>query len=83
MGLLATVFLGGMAGWLASIVAGINARMGVIAKVIVGVLGAFVGGVVFRFFGGAGVTGLNLYSLLVTVVGASLVLFATRRLFGR
>jgi uncharacterized membrane protein YeaQ/YmgE (transglycosylase-associated protein family) len=57
--------------------------MGVIAKVIVGVLGAFVGGVVFRFFGGAGVTGLNLYSLLVTVVGASLVLFATRRLFGR
>jgi uncharacterized membrane protein YeaQ/YmgE (transglycosylase-associated protein family) len=83
MGLLATVFLGGVAGWLASIVAGTNARMGVIANVIVGVLGAFVGGVVFRFFGGAGVTGLNLYSLLVSVVGASLVLFVTRRLFGR
>jgi uncharacterized membrane protein YeaQ/YmgE (transglycosylase-associated protein family) len=83
MGLLATVFLGGIAGWLASIVAGTNARMGVIANVVVGVAGAFVGGFVFRFFGGAGVTGLNLYSLLVSVVGASLVLFVTRRLFGR
>jgi uncharacterized membrane protein YeaQ/YmgE (transglycosylase-associated protein family) len=82
MGLCATVILGGIAGWIASIVAGTNARMGAIANVIVGVLGAVVGGMIFNFFGGAGITGFNLYSLLVSVVGASVVLFIAKKVFG-
>jgi uncharacterized membrane protein YeaQ/YmgE (transglycosylase-associated protein family) len=75
------VVLGGLAGWLASIVAGTNARMGWVANVIVGVIGATVGEIVFRFFGGAGVTGFNVYSLLVSVVGATLVLAVAKKLF--
>ncbi|MBM4776481.1 MAG: GlsB/YeaQ/YmgE family stress response membrane protein [Archangiaceae bacterium] len=81
MGLLATIILGGIAGWLASIIAGTNARMGAIANVIVGVIGAVVGGMIFNFAGGRGVTGLNLYSLFVSVVGASVVLFVVKKLF--
>ncbi|MBL8933013.1 MAG: GlsB/YeaQ/YmgE family stress response membrane protein [Archangium sp.] len=81
MGLCATIILGGIAGWLASIIAGTNARMGAIANVIVGVIGAVVGGMIFNFAGGRGVTGLNLYSLFVSVVGASVVLFVVKKLF--
>lgn len=81
MGLCSMVVLGGVAGWLASIVAGTNARMGLVANVLVGVLGSTVGGFVFRFFGGAGVTGFNVYSLLVSVVGACLVLLVAKKLF--
>ncbi|MDX2013033.1 MAG: GlsB/YeaQ/YmgE family stress response membrane protein [Myxococcaceae bacterium] len=81
MGLCSMVVLGGVAGWLASVVAGTNARMGLVANVLVGVLGSTVGGVVFRFFGGAGVTGFNLSSLLVSVVGACVVLVVAKKLF--
>lgn len=81
MGLCATIILGGIAGWLASIVMGTNARMGLVANVIVGVLGATVGGFLFNLAGGRGVTGLNLYSLFVSVVGSSVLLFVARKLF--
>lgn len=81
MGLCATIVLGGLAGWLASIIAGTNARMGAIANIVVGVIGAVVGGMVFNVLGGSGVTGFNLYSLLVSVVGASVVLFVAKKLF--
>lgn len=81
MGLCATIVLGGLAGWLASIIAGTNARMGAIANIVVGVIGAVVGGMVFNVLGGTGVTGFNLYSLLVSVVGASVVLFVAKKLF--
>ena len=83
MGLCATVVLGGIAGWIASMIAGTNARMGAIANVIVGVIGAVVGGVLFNFAGGRGVTGFNLYSLLVSVVGASVVLFVAKAITRR
>lgn len=81
MGLCATIILGGIAGWLASIIAGTNARMGAIANVIVGIVGAVVGGMLFNVLGGSGVTGFNLYSLMVSVVGASVVLFVAKKLF--
>lgn len=83
MGLCATIVLGGIAGWIASMIAGTNARMGAIANVIVGVVGAVVGGLVFNLAGGRGVTGFNLYSLFVSVVGASIVLFIAKTIFRR
>ncbi len=79
MGILAWIVLGGLAGWIASMFAGTNRRMGAIANIVVGVIGATVGGAVFRFFGGAGVTGFNLYSFGVALVGAVLVLFVAKR----
>ncbi len=83
MGLLSWVVLGGIAGWLASIVTKRNDRMGCITNIIAGVVGAAVGGWVFSLFGGTGVTGFNLPSLLVAFVGAVIVLaivnFFTRK----
>ncbi|MFB1482491.1 GlsB/YeaQ/YmgE family stress response membrane protein [Corallococcus sp. RDP092CA] len=74
MNICSLLVLGGIAGWLASIIKGTNARMGMFANVVAGVVGAMVGGWVFRFFGGSDVTGFNLYSLLVATVGAVIFL---------
>ena len=69
------IVLGGVAGWLASIVMGKDAQMGAVANVIVGIVGALLGGFLFNLFGAAGATGFNLWTLLVAVVGAVVLLF--------
>ena len=73
MSFLAWIVLGLIAGFIGSKL--VNRRgEGLILDVLLGVVGAIVGGWLFNRFGVAGVTGLNLYSLLVAVVGAVLVL---------
>jgi uncharacterized membrane protein YeaQ/YmgE (transglycosylase-associated protein family) len=74
MGIISWIVLGGIAGWLASIVTKRNNRMGCISNILAGVIGALVGGWVFSLFGKSGVTGFNLPSLLVAFVGAVIVL---------
>jgi uncharacterized membrane protein YeaQ/YmgE (transglycosylase-associated protein family) len=83
MGILSWIVLGGIAGWLASIVMKRNNQMGLIANIIAGIVGAVVGGWVFSLFGGTGVTGFNLPSLVVAFVGAVIVLAVVKLLFGR
>lgn len=83
MGLCGWIVLGGLAGWTASMIAGTNARMGVIANIFVGVIGAFVGGLVMNFAGGHGVTGFNLYSFGVALLGAVITLFVARKITGK
>lgn len=83
MGILSWVVLGGIAGWLASIVTKRNDRMGCITNIIAGIVGAAVGGWVFSLFGGQGVTGFNLPSLLVAFVGAVIVLVIVNLVTGR
>lgn len=78
MGILAWIVLGGVAGWIASLVMGTDGSQGVVANVIVGVIGAFVGGFLFSLIGETGVTGFNLYSLLVSVLGAAVLLWIYR-----
>lgn len=75
MSILGWIILGALAGWLASIITGRNHRMGCIANIVVGIVGAFIGGYLMAFLGGTGVTGFNLYSLLVAIVGAVVLLF--------
>lgn len=82
MGILAWIVLGGIAGWIASMVAKTNASQGIFLNIIVGIVGAFIGGITFGFFGGAGVTGFNLYSLLVAIVGAVVLLYIVRMVRG-
>lgn len=73
MSILAWIVLGLIAGFLGSKI--VNKRgEGVLLDIVLGVIGAVVGGWLFSFFGANGVTGLNLYSLLVAVVGAIVVL---------
>jgi uncharacterized membrane protein YeaQ/YmgE (transglycosylase-associated protein family) len=73
MSFIAWIILGLLAGFIGSKL--VNRRgEGVILDVLLGVVGAIVGGWLFNRFGEAGVTGLNLYSLLVAVIGAVVVL---------
>jgi uncharacterized membrane protein YeaQ/YmgE (transglycosylase-associated protein family) len=73
MSFLAWIILGLVAGFIASKV--VNRRgEGVVLDILLGIVGAFVGGWLFSVFGRAGVTGLNLYSMVVAVIGAVVVL---------
>jgi transglycosylase-associated protein len=75
MGIIAWIILGGLSGWIASIIMKKNTSMGVIANIVTGIIGAFIGGVVFNFIGAEKVTGLNLHSILVSVIGACILLW--------
>ena len=83
MSIIGWIVLGGIAGWLASIITGRNDRMGCITNIVAGILGAILGGWIFSLFGGSGVTGFNLGSLIVAVVGAVVVLAILNLIFGR
>ena len=83
MGIISWIVLGGIAGWLASMITKRNDQMGCITNIIAGIVGAAVGGWVFSLFGGQGVTGFNLPSLLVAFVGAVIVLAVVNLIFGR
>ena len=69
MSIVAWLILGLIAGYIGSKIVNKKGE-GIILDIILGVVGAFVGGFLFQLFGASGVTGLNLYSLLVAVVGA-------------
>jgi uncharacterized membrane protein YeaQ/YmgE (transglycosylase-associated protein family) len=73
MSFLAWIILGLIAGFIGSKL--VNRRgEGVVLDILLGIVGAFVGGWLFTSFGRAGVTGLNLYSMVVAVIGAVVVL---------
>lgn len=82
MNIIAWIILGGLAGWIASLIMGTNRQQGCLIDIVVGIVGAFVGGLIFGLFGGTGVTGFNIWSLLVAVIGA-IVLLAIVRAFRR
>ncbi len=79
MSVFAWIVLGAGAGWLASIFTGKNARMGLVANVVVGILGGFVGGFLMNLAVGKGITGFNAWSLLVATLGASLLLWLIQK----
>jgi uncharacterized membrane protein YeaQ/YmgE (transglycosylase-associated protein family) len=56
---------------------------GVILDIVLGIIGAIVGGYVFTKFGAVGVTGFNIYSMLVAIIGAVIVLLIYHAIFGR
>jgi uncharacterized membrane protein YeaQ/YmgE (transglycosylase-associated protein family) len=73
MSILAWIILGLVAGFIGSKIVNRSGE-GLVLDIILGVIGAVVGGFLFNQFGAAGVTGLNLYSLVVAVIGAIVVL---------
>lgn len=82
MGIIAWIILGLIAGFIGSKV--VNKRgEGLVLDIVLGVVGAVVGGFIFNMFGGAGVTGLNIYSLIVAVIGSIVVLLIWHALVRR
>lgn len=80
MSVLAWIVLGLIAGFIASKIVN-KAGEGFVMDIVLGVVGALLGGWLFRMFGASGVTGLNLYSMLVAIVGAVIVLVLYHALF--
>lgn len=72
MGIITWILIGLVAGIIAKLIMGDS--FGWIITIVLGIVGAFVGGFVFGLFGGPGVTGFNLISLVVATVGAVIVL---------
>jgi uncharacterized membrane protein YeaQ/YmgE (transglycosylase-associated protein family) len=80
MNIIAWVIIGALAGWIASQIMGTNKEQGPLMNIVVGVVGAFIGGFIFNFFGSRGVTGFNIWSLIVSVIGAVVLLWLMKAL---
>lgn len=74
MSLIAWLVVGLLAGWIGSMIVNRGRGEGLIMDIILGVVGAFVGGFLFHLFGHTGVSGINFYSIFVAVIGAIVVL---------
>lgn len=75
MGIIVYIIFGALVGWIASIIMGRNAEQGAIGNIVVGVLGAFLGGFIMQAIGARGVTGFDIRSFLVALMGAVILLF--------
>ena len=82
MGILTWIIVGLIAGALAKLIMPGDDPGGIIVTIILGIVGAFIGGFVFNLFGGSGVTGFNIWSLLVATVGAIILLAIYRAVAG-
>lgn len=78
MGILLWILLGLIAGWLASFLMGTTD--GLLGDMLLGIVGALLGGFVMNALGAAGITGFNIYSMLVATLGAVLLIAARRAL---
>lgn len=76
------LILGGISGWIASKITGNDENMGIGLNIVVGIVGAFIGGWLAGIFGLGPATGLNLWSFIISVVGA-VILLAVVSLFKR
>lgn len=78
MNIILWIIFGAIAGWVASVI--VKSNNGIGMDILLGIVGAVVGGFIMQFFGWAGVTGFNLYSLVVAVIGAAVVVSLGRLL---
>ena len=76
------ILFGALAGWIASLIMKTDAEQGAVANIIVGIIGAFLGGAVARVFGGSGFDGFNLGSLLIAILGSIILLFFLKMFSG-
>lgn len=80
MGWLTWIIVGGFAGWIGSILMGNDAQQGLLGNIVVGILGAFIGGWIMSFISGVGTTmGFDIRSLAVAVLGAVVLLFIKQK----
>jgi uncharacterized membrane protein YeaQ/YmgE (transglycosylase-associated protein family) len=82
MSILSWILLGLVAGFLASKIVN-SSGQGLLLDIALGIVGAMVGGFLFSLFGVGGVTGFNIYSLLVAIAGSVVVLWLYHMMTGR
>jgi uncharacterized membrane protein YeaQ/YmgE (transglycosylase-associated protein family) len=82
MSILVWLILGLIAGFIASKLVNKSGE-GLVLDIVLGIVGAFVGGFLFSFLGAAPVTGLNIYSIIVAVIGSVVVLGLYHAIAGR
>lgn len=78
MGIILWIIFGGLVGWVASLIMHTDAEQGVLLNIIVGVVGASLGGFIMGGIGKSGVGGFNFYSFLVALLGAVVLIFLVR-----
>jgi uncharacterized membrane protein YeaQ/YmgE (transglycosylase-associated protein family) len=83
MSIIAWIIIGGLAGWVASMILRTNGQQGILGNIIAGILGGIIGGLIFRAFGTTGVNGWSVWSFLVALVGAIVVLLVKGAITGR
>lgn len=76
MNILVWIIFGALAGWLADMF--MKTDHDLMGNVIIGIIGAFIGGFLMNIFGASGVTGFNLYSVFVAVIGAVVLIYLSR-----
>lgn len=83
--IIAWLVVGALAGWIASKIMKTDASMGALANIVVGIIGAFIGGFVVRSLLGAEVdpNGFNLWSVLTAILGAVILLAILKAFSGR
>ena len=78
MGIILWIIFGALVGWIASIIMGTDPEQGAFLNIVVGVVGAVIGGWVMSLIGASGVSGFNLSSFLVALLGAVILLGIVR-----
>lgn len=81
MNFIGWIVLGALAGWLATAI--MKEEGGLIKNILLGVIGALIGGGIVDMLGGSNVTGFNPYSFLVAVLGAVVVIYIVRLVRGK
>ena len=82
MSIIGWIVLGLIAGFIAAKIVN-KSGQGLVLDIVLGIVGAIVGGFLFSLVGAAGVTGFNLYSMFVAIIGAVIVLWIYHAVIGR
>lgn len=80
MGIILWIIFGAISGYVASVIMKTDNNQGTVSDIIMGIVGAVVGGFVLGLLGQSGVTGFNLYSFFVAIIGAMIVIFIGRKI---
>ena len=83
MDLLLWIIFGAVAGWIASMLMHTDGGQGTVMDIVLGIVGSVVGNYLFGLAGQSGVSGFNLYSMGVAIVGAVVIIYVRRLLRGR
>lgn len=82
-GFLGAIIIGGLAGWVASMIMKTDGSMGILLNIVVGVVGAIIGNLLLPVLGVNGTTGFSVWSFVVALIGALILLFIVRLFSGR